>query len=136
MNPFLCLWMSFVLLLPSFCFSQQTYRQAYQASKENGKPIIVFVSSRWCQPCQRFEKTLKTIDWSEFNYAKVELTRQRELADKLLAGDFVTPQLIIFRKDEKGFWFRRVIKGAQKKSEVEKFLNDLKRSMRTGRRCN
>ena len=108
----------------SVLYTQESlsYKQAYYASKDNGKPIAVYVTSKRCLPCREFTKTLSTIDFSAFNFATVEMTRQRDLANKLLASDFRVPQLIIYHKDSRGYWVRRVVKGIQDKNAIERFL--------------
>ncbi len=107
--------------------SAETYAEAHQATVETGKPLLVMVSTDWCQPCRMMKKNIlprirKRSFFKKVAFAMVNPDRDGKLAEELTGGGPV-PQLVMFRKTSKG-WMRRKLIGSQSEEEVEKFINE------------
>ena len=90
-----------------------------------GKPMVVMVSAEWCGACKEMEKNvLPQIEkrglLKRVSFAIVDADRQRTLARKLTRGGPL-PQLVLFRRNGKG-WLRRKLIGGQSRVTVEKFI--------------
>ena len=93
---------------------------------DNGKPLVILVSTEWCAPCQTMKKRVipqvrKRGLLEKVAFAVVNPDRQGKLARKLTGGDSSIPQLILFRKTQDG-WRRRKLMGSQSVGRVEKFI--------------
>ncbi len=105
----------------------QTYAEAYRATTENGKPMIVMVSTDWCPPCQTMKKTIlprvrERGLLKKVAFAMVNPDRDGELAKKLIGGGPI-PQLVMFRKTADG-WKQRKLVGGQSVESVEQFIKE------------
>jgi len=104
----------------------ESYATAY-AETEQGKPMVVLVSAEWCSPCQEMKRTIipqvkKRGLLAKIAYVVVNVDRDRSLAKKLIGAGPI-PQLIMFRKTDKG-WKRKQLVGGQSVKTVEKFLDE------------
>ena len=101
------------------------YADAHRATAQTGKPILVMVSAKWCGPCQKMEKDVlprvaKRGLLKKVSFAIVNVDRERTLAKKLIGRGSV-PQLVMYRRNGKG-WLRRRLVGGQSPEAVEKFI--------------
>lgn len=102
-----------------------TYADAHHQMVETGKPLVVMVGATWCPACQQMEKNVipevkQRGLLRRLVFALVDLDRERELGHDLTGGGPI-PQLILFRKTEKG-WQRKQLIGGQTVENVEQFL--------------
>ena len=102
-----------------------SYSDAHRATTKTGKPMVVMVSAEWCGPCQKMVKTVLPQVRSHgllkrVSFAIVNVDREKTLARKLIGGGPV-PQLVMFRRTNKG-WLRRRLVGAQNTKAVETFI--------------
>ncbi|HUT10240.1 MAG TPA: thioredoxin family protein [Thermoguttaceae bacterium] len=101
------------------------YAQAHREA-EQGKPLVVLVSTEWCTPCQTMKKTVipevrKRGLLAKVAFAIVDPDRDQGLAERLTGGNPVVPQLIMYRKAPDG-WKRTVLIGGQSVEGVEEFI--------------
>ena len=104
----------------------EDYTQAYRQAIASGRPMVVFVSTEWCPPCQQMKKyVLPEVHQrgilSKVIFATVNPDRERTLSQALIGGGPV-PQLLMFRNTSAG-WMRRRLVGGQSVSSVEEFIN-------------
>jgi len=102
-----------------------TYAAAVREA-EKGKPIVILVSTEWCGPCRKMEKTVlpevrKRGLLRRVAFAIVNPDRQRKLARLLTRGNPAVPQLVMYRQTDKG-WRRSGLVGGQSVDSVEKFI--------------
>lgn len=103
-----------------------TYAQAYRQAVADGTPMVVFVSTEWCPPCQQMKKhVLPEVQQrgilNKVVFTMVNPDRERTLSQALIGGGPV-PQLLMFRSTSTG-WMRRKLVGGQSVSSVEQFIN-------------
>ncbi|MCH2179754.1 MAG: thioredoxin family protein [Mariniblastus sp.] len=101
------------------------YKSAYEKAQAGNKPLLILVTAEWCPPCQRMKKTtipklMAKEAFKDFNFAAVDLDKERDLARKLI-GSRGVPQLIMYERKE-GQWIRRYLRGAQTPQTVEAFI--------------
>jgi thiol-disulfide isomerase/thioredoxin len=107
--------------------AKETYTEARRETTETGKPMLVMVSTDWCGPCQAMKRNVlpKLRDRGLFRricFAQVNADKDRDLAKELTGGGPV-PQLVMYRKTERG-WFRRKLVGGQTVEKVEQFIKE------------
>ena len=105
-----------------------SYAEARRVTTETGKPMVVMVSTDWCQPCQVMKKTIlprirERGLLRKVAFALVNPDHDRELAQQLTGGGPV-PQLVMYRKTSDGGWQRCKLVGGQSVEAVEKFINE------------
>jgi len=105
----------------------ETYADAYRATVETGRPLVVLVGADWCAACRAMEQTVlpeirQRGILGKVAFAMVNLDRDRELGDQLTAHGPI-PQLLLFRKAEDGWKLRRLI-GGQTVETVESFIQE------------
>lgn len=103
-----------------------TYSQAYRQAVASGTPMVVFVSTEWCPPCQQMKKNVLPEVHQRGVLNKVVFTmvnpdRDRTLSQALIGGGPI-PQLLMFRSTPTG-WMRRKLVGGQSVNTVEQFIN-------------
>ena len=103
----------------------QSYGDAYQASADSGRPLLVMVGAEWCPGCVTMKQSVipqveRNGALKEVAFAYVNTDQQGRLAKKLMRGGSI-PQLIAFRKTRSG-WQREQLTGAQSASAVESFI--------------
>jgi thioredoxin-like negative regulator of GroEL len=103
------------------------YAEAHRATEATGKPMVVMVSTDWCQPCQVMKKTIlprvrERGVLRKVAFAVVNPDHDSKLAEDLTGGGPI-PQLVMFRKTATG-WKRQKLVGGQSVETVEKFIND------------
>jgi thiol-disulfide isomerase/thioredoxin len=106
-----------------------TYADAYKATQDNGKPMVILVGAEWCPACQSMKTSvlpevaahggLKNVA-----FACVNTDQQRDLAGKLLEGNLI-PQLVKYEKTADGWKIKRLV-GGQSVSAVEEFIGAAK----------
>ena len=105
----------------------ETYDDAHREAEKTGKPIVVMVGTDWCAPCQMMKKTIlpRVREHGLFRkvaFAVVNPDRDGELVQKLTGGGPI-PQLVMFRRTDKG-WMRKKLVGGQSVETVEEFIKD------------
>ena len=103
----------------------QSYGDAYQASADSGRPLLVMVGAEWCPGCVTMKQSVipqveRNGALKEVAFAYVNTDQQGRLAKKLMRGGSI-PQLIAFRKTRSG-WQREQLTGAHSASAVESFI--------------
>lgn len=103
-----------------------TYDQAYKATSETGRPLVVLVGADWCPGCQTMKQSVipqleRRGSLQKVAFATVNSEQQQQLATRLMRGSSI-PQLIMFVKTDAG-WERKEIVGARSVPEIEAFLN-------------
>ncbi|MEM9644806.1 MAG: thioredoxin family protein [Planctomycetota bacterium] len=106
---------------------KNNYREAYQRSVEQEKPLMVVVSAPWCPACNVLkDTTIKTIEQSgdleKVSFVVVDREAQPELAEELLRGDKLIPRIIMFTKSDTGRWRREELKGYQPTQPVRSLI--------------
>ena len=114
-----------VLHLSVAAAGTHSYADAHRATAETGQPIVVMVSAEWCGACKEMEKTVlpqvaKRGLLKKVSFAVVNVDREATLARKLI-GSGPVPQLVMFRRNGKG-WLRKRLVGGQTPEAVEKFI--------------
>ena len=104
-----------------------SYAEARRTTEKTGKPIVIMVSTDWCQPCQMMKRTILPRVGQRGLFRKVAFTvvnpdHDSELAEKITGGGPI-PQLVMFRKTTKG-WMRTKLIGSQSVEAVEDFINE------------
>ncbi len=104
---------------------RETYAVAYRAIAKSGRPMVVMVGTDWCPPCRAMKgqvlPELRKRRWfRKIVFARVNAESEAGLAKRLTGGGPV-PQLVMFRKTEKG-WVRRKLIGGQPVEVVERFI--------------
>ena len=105
----------------------ESYAAARRATEKTGKPIVVMVSTDWCQPCQQMKKKILPRIREHgllrrVAFAMVNPDNDGELAEQITGGGPI-PQLVMFRKTSKG-WLRRKLVGGQTVEAVEDFIKE------------
>jgi len=104
----------------------ETYAEAYRATEETRRPLVVMIGAEWCAACQVMERTVlpqvrERGVLGKVGFAIVNLDRERELSDQVTNRGPI-PQLLLFRKAEDGWKLRRLI-GSHSVEAVEQFIN-------------
>lgn len=104
----------------------ETYAEAHRQTVETGRPMVVMVGAEWCPACKQMEnavlpKVRERGLLRRVAFALVDLDRERELGQKLIAGGPI-PQLIAFRKTANGWEHDRLV-GGQSLEQIEEFIN-------------
>ncbi len=108
-----------------------SYAAAYTAVNRTHGPLLVFVISRSCGPCQQMKplllaEALKPAGaFAGHSLAIVEYEAELAIAGQLLEGNAV-PCLVLFRWRQNQWWRRRLT-GFHSLSDVTAFLNGEKR---------
>ncbi len=123
----LCAALMQTVLLASPTDSTETYAEARRQITETGRPMVVMVSTDWCGPCQAMKRNVlpKLRERGLFKrvaFAQVNADRDSELAKELTGGGPV-PQLVMYRRTERG-WLRRKLIGGQSVEKVEEFIKE------------
>ena len=106
-----------------------TYADAYKATQDTGKPLVVLVGADWCPYCQMMKSSVMPQvaahgDLKAVSFAYVNSDQQHDLAGKLLEGSSI-PQMVMFEKTTDG-WKQTRLVGGQSAESVEGFLNAAK----------
>jgi thioredoxin-like negative regulator of GroEL len=114
------------LLATSSENASYNYADAYKATEESGKPLVVLVGAEWCPGCQAMKTSIMPKvaahgGLKNVAYAQVNTDRQGELARQMMSGNMI-PQLVMYTKTADG-WKRQRLIGAQSPEAVESFLN-------------
>jgi len=122
-----CFTLATVLQATLLATGGESYSEAFGATTETGKPMVVMVGTDWCGPCRQMKQhvlpqlrqrgLLKRVA-----FAVVNADRDGILARRLTGGGPV-PQLVMYRKTSTG-WNRRKLVGGQSVDTVEKFINE------------
>lgn len=105
----------------------ETYSDAYRATTETGRPMVVLVGADWCGACRTMEHTVlpqlrERGVLGKVAFAIVNLDQERDLGGQLTNHGPI-PQLLLFRKAEDGWKLRRLI-GHQTVETVESFIEE------------
>jgi thiol-disulfide isomerase/thioredoxin len=105
----------------------ESYATAHKATCETGRPMVVMVGADWCPACQQMKENVipqcrKQGILAKVVFALVNLDRERELGAELTQGGPI-PQLLLFRRVDKGWRVKRLI-GGQDVQTVDDFIKD------------
>ncbi|HEY4760726.1 MAG TPA: thioredoxin family protein [Thermoguttaceae bacterium] len=119
--------MQAVLLVSAPDAADETYTEAHRLTTETGRPLVVMVGTDWCGPCQAMKRNIlprlrERGLFKRVAFAQVNADRDSELAKEITGGGPV-PQLVMYRKTEKG-WLRRKLVGGQNTETVERFIQE------------
>jgi thiol-disulfide isomerase/thioredoxin len=123
----LCAALMQTVMLAAPADNNETYADARRQTTETGKPMVVMVSTDWCGPCQVMKRNVlpKLRErglFKKVTFAQVNADKDSELAKELTGGGPV-PQLVMYRRTERG-WLRRRLVGGQSVEAVEKFIKE------------
>lgn len=101
------------------------YDAAYRQSLEDGKPLLVLVTAKWCGKCQELKRDVlpelrRSGDLDELNFAQIDYDEQKDLARRIVPSSRL-PQLILLRKTDEG-WRRWSLTGFHPAKSVAEFL--------------
>lgn len=101
------------------------YASARAKTEKTGQPIVILVGADWCPACVVMKKDVmpkirKQGLLKRVAYATVNLDRQGKLGKQLTGGGPI-PQMIMYRKTQKG-WLRRRLIGGQSPKTIETFI--------------
>jgi thioredoxin-like negative regulator of GroEL len=127
MTHALCAVIMQTVLMVSPAESADTYAEARRQTTETGQPMVVMVGTDWCGPCQTMKRTIlpKLRERGLFkrvSFACVNADQDSKLAKELTGGGPV-PQLVVYRKTERG-WLRHKLIGGQSVEKVEQFIKE------------
>ena len=105
------------------------YHAAKHRAETTGQALVVLVGADWCPGCRTMKQNVipqakRQGLLKHVHYAHVNTDRQSDLAGRLMRGRSI-PQLIMFRKTDKG-WKRDQVIGAQSLDALEQFLEPAK----------
>jgi len=117
---------SIVLQASLIATGANSYSEARSTVTETGQPMVVLVGAEWCPACVEMKqnvipKVKRRGILRKIVFATVNLDKQQKLGRQLTDGGPI-PQLIMFRKTEKG-WKRRKLIGGQSVGNVENFVS-------------
>jgi thiol-disulfide isomerase/thioredoxin len=123
----LCAALMQTVLLATPTDNTETYVEARRKTTETGRPMVVMVSTDWCGPCQSMKRNVlprlrERGLFKKVAFAQVNADRDGELAKELTGGGPV-PQLVMYRRTERG-WLRRKLIGGQSVEKVEQFIKE------------
>ena len=89
--------------------SANDYTLAYKKSVDVQKPLMVVVGAEWCPACNVLKQTTihdmqESGQLDEVSVAFFDRDAQPELAQELMNGEQMIPQIIMFSKNESGKW--------------------------------
>lgn len=124
-----CLMLATVLQAATMAngIEEESYAEAYRDAMATGTPMVVFVSTQWCPPCQTMKKHIlpevrKRGVLNQVCFAQVDPDVDRGLSQQLIGGGPI-PQLLMFRNTAGG-WLRRKLVGGQSVASVEQFIHE------------
>ncbi len=105
----------------------EDYSDAHRVVTKTGIPMVVMVGADWCPACETMKQRVipevkKRGLLRRVAFATVNLDREQKLGRELTGGGPI-PQLIMFRKTEKG-WLRKRLIGNQSLESIEHFINE------------
>lgn len=113
------------MLQLSVVSADASYAEAHRAMMETGRPMVILVGAEWCPACRTMKhevtpEVTRGGGFKDATFAIVDTDEQPELAHKLMKGNSI-PQLVVYRKTEKGWRTNRLI-GAQSPEAVEQLV--------------
>ncbi|WDQ14751.1 MULTISPECIES: thioredoxin family protein [Rhodopirellula] len=105
----------------------QNYTLAYKKSVEEDKPLMVVVGAPWCPACETLKKTTianmqNSGELDGVSVALVNRDAEPELAETLMEGEKMIPQIILYSKTADGRWSRRKLTGYQPVQPVRSLI--------------
>jgi thioredoxin-like negative regulator of GroEL len=105
----------------------ESYAEARRDIADTGRPMVILVGADWCPACVTMKNDVVPAVkqrglLKKVAYAVVNLDRQKELAQQLVA-DGPIPQFIMYRKTRDG-WMRKKLIGGQNVETIEAFINE------------
>ena len=102
-----------------------SYSEAYHASMESGRPLLVLVGAEWCPACVQMKSSIipaleRRGLLAQVHFTYVDFDTQRGTVNKLTNTTFI-PQLLLFKKTENG-WRRWKLTGRQSVQSLANFL--------------
>ena len=113
----------------------RTYQEAYQDAQENGRPLMVVVSSDACPACQLLKSnTISPMkdagELAEVNVVVVNKDEDPGLASRLMRGRMI-PQVVVYSQST-GTWKRRQLTGYQTREGVRGLIRWAVQTSRLG----
>ncbi|MEO1614720.1 MAG: thioredoxin family protein [Planctomycetota bacterium] len=107
------------------------YKEAYQESIAQDKPLMVVVGAPWCPACNVLKQTTiepmaATGELDDVSVAVLDKDSNPELVKQLTKGEKMLPQIIVFTRTDSGQWKRRDLKGYQPKQPVRNLIRAAK----------
>lgn len=104
----------------------QKYAEAYEASVQEHKPLMVVVGAPWCPACNVLKETTikqmaSTGELDSVSLAVINKDEDPELVKQLTGDDKMLPQIIVFTQED-GRWERRKLLGYQPKQPVRSLI--------------
>jgi hypothetical protein len=104
----------------------ETYADAHRATQQTGQPMVVIVGAEWCPACVVMKNAILPQVrqhglLSRVAFAVVDLDQDERLGRQLIEGGPI-PQLIMYRRQNRGGWLRSKLVGRQSVANVEQFI--------------
>ncbi len=101
------------------------YETAYRQSLEDGRPLLVLVTAKWCGKCQELKRDVlpelrRSGELDEVNFTQIDYDEQKDLARRIVPSTRL-PQLILLRQTDEG-WRRWSLTGFHPAKSVAEFL--------------
>jgi thiol:disulfide interchange protein len=101
------------------------YEDAVRQTLKDGKPLLVFVTAKWCVKCQELKRDVlpelrRRGDLDEIHFAQIDFDEQKDLARRIVPSKTL-PQLILLKQTEDG-WRRWSLTGFHPAKSVAEFL--------------
>ena len=105
--------------------SQVSYSEAYAASQQTGKPMLVLIGADWCPHCvtmknQVIPQVERDGSLQQVSYVPLNSDRHPALAQQMMQGNSV-PQLVLYYRTAEG-WQRRRITGGTSAANVSSLI--------------
>lgn len=106
--------------------NDHNYKDAYQRSMQNGKPLMVVVGADWCPACVTLKNEIQALEAKDLlpvELSFVDKDAQPQLASKLMRGRSL-PEIIFFAKTSGG-WRRVQLNGAQSRTTLKSLIRSV-----------
>lgn len=104
-----------------------TYDWAHQQVTKTGQPMVILVGAKWCPACVEMKENVVPVIkrrgiFRKVVFAYVDLDQEKRLGREL-TNQGPIPQMITFRRTDKG-WVQSKIIGGRSAKAVEAFINE------------
>lgn len=113
------------MLQLSVVSAEASYADAHRAMMKTGRPMVILIGAEWCPACRTMKHSVtpevaREGGFKDATFAIIDTDQQSALAHKLMKGNSI-PQLLVYRKTEKGWRVNRLV-GAQSAETVERVV--------------
>jgi thioredoxin-like negative regulator of GroEL len=103
-----------------------TYDYAHKQVSETGEPMFILVGAKWCPACVKMKRDVVPLIqrrglFRKVAFAYVDLDKEKRLGREL-TGRGPIPQMIMYRRTQKG-WVQSKVIGGRSPDAVESFIN-------------